>query len=409
MQKQLRPQHGAASMDKLKRVLILSLITQLITGIRCDCVTTFATICSTVDDVKTLGNEEWTELIVGEEMCGKRTTIGRPREHLAVETFTKSPNLRMLYLVEKVRNIEVGAFQTVGNLNYLKLYKNLIKVAALGTFSGFRHLAMLDLQHNSIENLATGCFANSSIESIDVSNNLISSIATGVVDLPGLLRLSISHNRLVHLAERCFNEDLEHLDLSYNSLSHIDLGVLNGLKNLKTFILNHNKIKAIIPIPFLKKLQILDVSSNGVQHIEDKAFTDNLDLQELYLNNNSIKYVSHTSFPTQSNLITLHLHRNLLTLLTGDLGNALPKLKHITIGGNPWACSCLTIIQTYFNMKGIQFEQCDLTHLTDGLNPVCYASGSRECVGNEHVEILKEDVSSFQSSYKCTFKPAAFN
>lgn len=283
------------------------------------------------------------------------------------------------------------------------MWKNKITVLQHRAFSGLRRLSKLDLQRNAIENLAHGTFTDSVVLSIDLSWNKLTNIQVDQLTVTGLKRLSLSHNVITLLVARCFPDTLEELDLSDNILEEIQPSILSNLKDLVKLNLSENKLKIITPTVSLPSLAVLDVSHNIVAGINRGSFSDFPELKELRLGYNNISYLSpHIFSENASPLNVLELHRNKLVSLDYDLGRVLSDSAEVTLGGNPWSCSCLWEIRNYFNDRHITQPKCDDNYLASGTAAVCVVMNITTCTGNEVLTdaLLKEFETSLQY-YRC--------
>ncbi|KAF2902490.1 hypothetical protein ILUMI_03698 [Ignelater luminosus] len=345
------------------------------------CTTTFITTCEKVSDVSRQGKNEWKNLIISNDQCSK-TISSAPNEILKPGGFQKTTNLEELFIIEKVNEIQPGAFNGLNQLTYLKLYKNRVKVIPRGAFSNLTQLFKLDLQDNSIENIEHGLFQDSSISVINLSYNKVNNIQVDKLDLPGLRKLIFTNNDISLMVSGCFHENLEYLNLDNNQIVEIEEGVLKPLQNLKELILSNNKLNGIEISFTLPNLEKLDLSHNEIQGIKEGSFKEFFELKFLYLGYNRITYLNPSVFPEDSNLQILHLHQNALMNLDERVGTNLPYLKEMSIGGNPWACPCLEVIVQYFDKKNIQQPECEREFFDSGISAVCWVTGDK-CTGDE--------------------------
>ncbi|XP_072253066.1 toll-like receptor 8 [Leuresthes tenuis] len=129
---------------------------------------------------------------------------------------------------------------------------------------------------------------------LDISNNYISKIPQSVYEhLPSnLIKLRISHNLLTDFswkALRFFNQ-LQILDLSFNSLSHL-AGINSNMTHTLTF---------------------LDLSHNQIFHLEKGFFKGPKSLGTLSLSYNKLTTINQSTFPTgpENQIKTLFLEKN---------------------------------------------------------------------------------------------------
>lgn len=101
------------------------------------------------------------------------------------------------------------------SLESLALSRNLIKNIALGSFQSLEHLKRLDLERNKLGNITTGMFGGlKCLEWLNLKNNTIEFLEMGSLDV---------------LSGKPCGYLFKSIDLSYNFLSSIPVGIFNGL------------------------------------------------------------------------------------------------------------------------------------------------------------------------------------
>lgn len=121
-----------------------------------------------------------------------------------------------------------------------------------GLFSVLWELEELYLDHNSIHSIHELSFENTNIRVLDMSSNHLkysNADSTPFVHLSQLTKLNLRNNSLNAFLTiwntNCFQ--LEQLDLSYNSISTLNLGIIfDYWKNPVTVDLSHNQISTIV-------------------------------------------------------------------------------------------------------------------------------------------------------------------
>ena len=90
-------------------------------------------------------------------------------------------------------------------------------------------------------------FLNPDIDTLDLANNKILKIESGLTFYTELTLVNISRNTLKSLGRNQFmNQDkVMDLDISSNMVSKIGEGAFNGLENLQTLNLKENEIKKL--------------------------------------------------------------------------------------------------------------------------------------------------------------------
>lgn len=141
----------------------------------------------------------------------------------------------------------------------------------------------------------------------------------------------VAHNLLKRLPNIKDLTQLEHLDVSYNSIDYIDLNVFQRLMKLKILNLTANKIRSL-----------------------DGSFRQP-HLIELRLNNNELQDISFDDWQ-MPNLVILDLSLNLLMYLNGeDLPAPFPQLRYLGLPGNQWNCRSLPKLLDSLQERSINY------------------------------------------------------
>lgn len=269
------------------------------------------------------------------------------------------------------KNLELthGTFNGLRELQTLDLKRNNIKAIPSDVFCPLDNLQTLNLTYNKIktvERLGFGKSCGSSIQSLDLSNNIIKSL-TEDSEISGLKRLQelrLQHNNITDLSGETFNGliSLRILNISYNNLQYLPEGTFASNKELREIYLNNNLIFDLARGVFhrleqllildlsnnqissnhidggtfvgLIRLVILNLSNNALTRIDSKTFKDLFFLQILDLRNNSIGYIEENTFLPLYNLHTLNLAENRLHTIEEYLFNGLFVLSKLNLNNN---------------------------------------------------------------------------
>ena len=376
--------------SRIVNVLVLFI---LINKVKSICEKTHVNECEKVSDVDRFGQKTWENLVVSPHRC-KKTDSHTLDEVLPPNAFSKVFNIDELIIVEKITGIDPGAFNGLKQLSLLRLYKNEIKIIPRNVFTNL-HIYKLDLQNNGIEYIAHELFQGSTISIINLSHNKLNNIQVNMLNLRSLEKIIITHNEIQSMAGDCFHENLEHLNMAHNSISQITEDVLKPLKNLKELNLSHNKFKGISLSYGLPSLETLDLSHNQIVVIEEGSFQRFWELKHLKLNHNYLTSISHKVFSIGNSITRIHLHYNAFMYIQEINARLLQKLEEFTIGGNPWACPCLQIIQFFAQANNITQPDCDLDYFSVGKSAVCVITKTT-CTFDE--KLNQNDFQNFQNS-----------
>jgi small GTP-binding protein len=175
------------------------------------------------------------------------------------------------------------------NLEHLSLKNNTLKVFPTIVFT-IENLKCLNLADNQIHEINGHYFRNlMSIEKVDISYNLITSIPTERITFPKCKNLSIKGNRLQRFPTAVSDSHtLETLDLSENKINLIEDDAFDLLENLIELDLSFNELTYLpTSIGKLKKLKRLNLSGNKISSLP-KEFENLTSLEFLDFNSNPI-------------------------------------------------------------------------------------------------------------------------
>ena len=174
-----------------------------------------------------------------------------------------------------------------------------------------------------------------------------------VIIPPSVREFHSSKNYIPNFDFTLYNERLEYLNLSNNSIETINGNAFKHLTSLRKLDLSYNKLyktnnfDATFSVLFRKNLQlkVLDLSSNRLPYLPD-MFSTNVYLQELRLSNNTFHQMDfNVSHLVHLHLLNLELNsirsvhwraRQMFDLLHKRNNNR----THILLKGNPLTCSC---------------------------------------------------------------------
>lgn len=280
--------------------------------------------------------------------------------------FTSFPvsAIRHLTTLEHIRFVQNGittfqytanAFESLSKLTELDLSHNYISALQSGCFNYLHDkLEYLGLHLNNLngQNLATlkeGKWTK--LQQLILDSNPIGSdgITTDLFkNMPHLANLNLQQTQLTQLKQNDFAglSNLHFLHLSGNDITHIDPGTFNNTPNLKELYLDtvgrsDNKLSfSKDTAQGLQNLLRIDFKQS---HIEPMPFWNSLKvmtkLKHIYLENNGLSNIPDLTFQYHTQLENLEIANNGLTKLTQEqihgLGNSLTSLQltgnHITL------------------------------------------------------------------------------
>ncbi|KAL1497523.1 hypothetical protein ABEB36_008467 [Hypothenemus hampei] len=242
------------------------------------------------------------------------------------------------------------ALQSLPELDRLDLSGNKLKTLDGNSFKGLRNLSFIDLNSNVITKIAPNTFSDlSHLKILRLRANRLSlSIINKLNPITTAQDLDLSENLLMGpLGPKTFPkmEFLKDLQLSYNSLSSIKMGALQGMKNLTTLRIAHNLIDVIEDHAFihLNTLTTLDLAHNRIVAVSGASLAHLGHLNELDLRHNFLRALTADLVLPLKSLKVLKLDDNDISIVASDALKQGTILKHLTLLENPLNCDCSLI------------------------------------------------------------------
>ncbi len=171
----------------------------------------------------------------------------------------------------------------------------------------FPYLTSLQIENSEVSGMqALSYLAN--LEKLSITNaHLTSNDLSVIASLPNLTHLTLSNCRLAVINNLSGAHNLQHLDLSSNTIR--DVSALSFMAQLRSLNLSHNALTNLSYISALSNLQVLDVSYNSIASVVPLSSCTSL--TELNISNNSVSAM--TGLETLNNLQKLNASANQLT------------------------------------------------------------------------------------------------
>ncbi|XP_028249580.1 toll-like receptor 8 isoform X2 [Parambassis ranga] len=252
--------------------------------------------------------------------------------------FSQLPNLTYLDL----------SFNKI-DLAYDYAFKELQKLQVLDLSHNAHYFKAYGVTHNLnfLKNLPV-------LRVLNMSHNSISTLTTKQMYSKSLVELQFTHNDLGTLwkvrdgsYKRLFTNltNLTLLDISYNYITKIPDDVYEYLPcNLTIFRISHNLLsefnwKALMGF---HQLQTLDLSFNSLSHVTDINSSMTHSLAFLDLNHNNIFHLDSGFFQGPNSFISLSLSYNKLTTINQSTIGSESKnqIQTLFLQGNPFQCTC---------------------------------------------------------------------
>ena len=135
---------------------------------------------------------------------------------------------------------------------------------------------------------------------------------------------------------RTIPPNTQNLDLSYNVIATIPIGVFSNLTQCQDLSLSNHKLTVLTQGMFtgLEMLESLYLSSNEISHIEPQTFSNLTTLMYLLLDHNKLIRLQRHLFSGLESLEELQLdHNEIISIATGTFA-PMPFLRILGLSGN---------------------------------------------------------------------------
>ncbi|KAK7085438.1 hypothetical protein SK128_027135 [Halocaridina rubra] len=262
------------------------------------------------------------------------------------KSFIATRNLEKLIISN---NPIITLCPSLGQLKGLKeLYASniLLIEAEMTTLEKLRYLNTLDISNNMLTDIPTGSFQSSSIRELNLARNLLQQLPTALfTDVMGELQvLNVSNNPLKRVVASSVDKSLTLKNLERLEISQTNLTVITSLEfahmpGLRSLNLQNGSIFKISPGAFrsLSQLTQLDLGYNMLEILPRERLRGLNTLSNLNLTRNRIKKLDQ--FPSDAqNLKVLDASGNMLTELDENVFKHTPGLEELLLGDN-WITS----------------------------------------------------------------------
>lgn len=199
------------------------------------------------------------------------------------------------------------------------------------------------------------------LESLDVSNNRLSSIPDGFITNcerhVGLKHLNFSSNNFSSSPSFRGFSKLAVLDFSYNVLSGSiqDYG-FDGLVQLRSLNLSFNSLTGSVPVNLPKSLEKLEVSDNRLSGTIPEGIEDYQELTVIDLSDNQLNGSIPSSLGNLSKLENLLLSNNYLSGLIPESLSSIQTLSRFAANRNRFTGEISPGITRYLNNLDLSFN-----------------------------------------------------
>lgn len=328
--------------------------------------------------------------VCSENICqctnfGKTRLIVKCRVHGYISTGIPSNTIELDLSSCSLNSITEDIFKNLTVLKKLDLSNNSLRHIPQNTFRNTKKLEIIYLSENSISG---NFYLPEKVSSLTINDNSLS-MADMKVILTGLTRLQKLHldvnplgpslptdifagfENLIYLSMKSCNLEnidngtframrhLQFLDLSFNNLTHIHQGTMEGLtdqlkalrlqknkletigdgflkqlKNLKKCYLDYNKLTSVPDLTGPDSMVILRLQSNKIRDLSRIATSGIGRVFELRLGNNKIDLLPINIFQNTSVVESLDLSSNSLQSLPDNVFKRLDQLNTLVLTFN---------------------------------------------------------------------------
>ncbi|KAL2731350.1 chaoptin-like [Vespula squamosa] len=253
------------------------------------------------------------------------------------------PLSNLLWLVldnNNFQSIEPTAFYSFQQLRYINLESNRLHYLPERIFLSSVHPELRDVKlgYNFLEMIPESTFHNlTELRSLDLTGNRIKILVSdSIMDCPKLVTISLAYNRIYKMDRNAFYglSSLRFLHLEFNRLTVLDLDAFSEIGGTE-FALNvsYNAISFIDSGSTTNNLTHLDVSFNNITHLPTETFCGTPDLLTLDLRNNFITSLEPGTFALNQ-LQVLNLRNNKIEALRKQSFYGLHSLQQLDLGNN---------------------------------------------------------------------------
>ncbi|XP_014613573.1 PREDICTED: chaoptin [Polistes canadensis] len=253
------------------------------------------------------------------------------------------PLNNLLWLVldnNNFQSIEPTAFYSFQQLRYINLESNRLHYLPERIFLSSVHPELKDVKlgYNFLEMIPESTFHNlTELRSLDLTGNRIKILLSdSIMDCPKLVTISLAYNRINKMDRNAFYglSSLKFLHLEFNRLTNLDLDAFSEIGDSE-FALNvsYNAISFIDSGSTTNNLTHLDISYNNLTHLPTETFCGTPDLLTLDIRNNFISNLEPGTFAL-NHLQVLNLKNNKIEGLRKQSFYGLQSLQQLDLGYN---------------------------------------------------------------------------
>ncbi|XP_050434615.1 chaoptin [Adelges cooleyi] len=259
-----------------------------------------------------------------------------------------------------ITSIASKAFCNLTSLQVLELSDNKLHQLYTEQFATLPKLRILSLAGNNLKSLSWDVHSSTPLESLDLSNNRLLTVPTGVLMKTGstLKHLSLAGNRIDHIDGTTFSgiSKLTNLSLADNKLTIIPDNAFIGLASLLSLDLSLNNIRANFKelFHYVQNIKHLNLANVGLSETPPFPLPN---LVTLRLSHNKLKTISRNSMEMLTKLRTLYIDHNELSYSPANVWSLLPSLKSLDLSSNPIKTITKASFTDLFRLQHLKVQQ----------------------------------------------------
>ena len=243
--------------------------------------------------------------------------------------------------VNSMASFPTAAIQRLTNLKQIELKGFNFAQLPPGALSALTNLEILSFDSCRLTALSSGDFTSqvNTLKEVYLIGNRFTSVPSAALStLNKMTKLDLSQNAIQVIQSDAFSNmnQLQELILSQNGVNTINTNAFRGIQDtLKILALSNNAgiVEAdLTPVSTLNNLEQLDLSYNSMRSIPNQFFQQMSRLVTFNANNNQISSITSTSFQgLGSSFQTLNLHDNNINIIGPDTFANLNGLKNLNM------------------------------------------------------------------------------